>query len=78
MDYFVSFKSLFMFDEIDSGNAKSAGGGTVPPKNLVSSQWIKTKCLFKIFPLVNSALKILICFPEISLMYFFTNLSKLQ
>ena len=36
MDYFVSFKSLFMFDEIDSGNAKSAGGGTVPPKNLVS------------------------------------------
>ena len=25
-----------MFDEIDSGNAKSAGGGTVPPKNLVS------------------------------------------
>ena len=56
----------------------SAGGGTVPPQNLESTQWIKTKILFKILPLVSSALKILICFPEISLMYFFTNLSKLQ
>ena len=38
----------------------SAGGGTVPPQNLESTQWIKTKILFKILPLVSSALKILI------------------
>ena len=52
----MSFKSLFMFDEIDSGNAKSAGGGTVPPKNLVSLlKESKIKVSSKFLTLISKA-----------------------